>query len=170
MKKQLHLPGEIILQFLQDNEEGIRQILTWFLNTIMEYEAQLQAGAMHYDGTLELLKSQLREFPFQYLFVDASYYKVRDEMAEIREDGYREILGLKLAESEGEDFWLELFEELKNRGLGGVELVVSDGHKGIRSAVEKDEENSLWWDIGHFYSNFLTQPVYLATSAISRRR
>ena len=82
MKKQLHLPGEIILQFLQDNEEGIRQILTWFLNTIMEYEAQLQAGARtpsrkaHRNGyrkrtlktrygTLELLKPQLREFPFQ---------------------------------------------------------------------------------------------------------
>jgi len=86
MKKHLHLPGEIILQFLQDNEEGIRQILTWFLNIIMEYEAQLQAGATHYErttsrkahrngyrkrtlktrcGALELLKPQLREFPFQ---------------------------------------------------------------------------------------------------------
>jgi len=47
MKKYLSFPGEIILQFLQDNEEGMRQILTWFLNTIMEYEAQLQAGATH---------------------------------------------------------------------------------------------------------------------------
>ncbi|MCD6463514.1 MAG: transposase, partial [Thermotogae bacterium] len=75
------------------------------------------------------------------LFVDASYYKVRDEVAGryktkalltvagIREDGHRKILGLKLAESEGEDFWLELFEELKNRGLASVKLVVSDGHK-----------------------------------------
>jgi len=86
MEKYLTLPGEIILQFLQDNEEGIRQILTWFLNPIMEYEAQLQAGATHYErttsrkayrngyrkrtlearyGALELLKPQLREFPFQ---------------------------------------------------------------------------------------------------------
>jgi len=51
MKKHLHLPGEIILQFLQDNEEGMRQILTWFLNIIMEYEAQLQAGATHCERT-----------------------------------------------------------------------------------------------------------------------
>jgi len=36
---------------------------------------------------------------------------------------------LKLAESEGEDFWLELLEALKNRGLRGVKLVVSDGGK-----------------------------------------
>jgi len=51
MKKYLSFPEEIILQFLQDNEEGIRQILTWFLNAIMEYEAQLQAGATHYKRT-----------------------------------------------------------------------------------------------------------------------
>ncbi|MCD6449517.1 MAG: transposase [Thermotogaceae bacterium] len=51
MKKELNIPGEIMLQFLQDNEEGIRQILSWFLNSIMEYEAQIQAGAMHYERT-----------------------------------------------------------------------------------------------------------------------
>jgi len=60
MKKHLHLPGEIILQFLQDNEEGIRQILTWFLNIIMEYEAQLQAGATHYERTTSRKSTQKR--------------------------------------------------------------------------------------------------------------
>jgi len=38
---------------------------------------------------------------------------------------------LKLAENEGEDFWIELFEEIKRRGLRKVKLVISDGHKGI---------------------------------------
>ena len=38
-----------------------------------------------------------------YLFVDASYYKVRNEKTGIRNDGYREILKLKLAENEEED-------------------------------------------------------------------
>ena len=51
MKKYLSFPGEIIPQFLQDNEEGMRQILTWFPNAIMEYEAQFQAGATHYERT-----------------------------------------------------------------------------------------------------------------------
>jgi len=51
MKKYLSFPGEIIPQFLQDNEEGMRRILTWFLSAIMEYEAQLQAGATHYERT-----------------------------------------------------------------------------------------------------------------------
>ena len=65
-------------------------------------------------------------------------------VAGIREDGYREILGLKLAENEGEDFWLELSEALKNHGLRRVKLVVSDGHKGIRAAVEKAFLGASW--------------------------
>jgi len=88
--------------------------------------------------------------------VDRIHFKVRDKKAgrykaEIllvvaggRKDGYRWILGLKLAESEGEGFWLELFEELKERGLRGVELVIPDGHKGIRSAAEKAFVEASW--------------------------
>jgi len=85
MKEFINLPENIIHQFLQDNEDGMKQILTWFLNTIMEYEAKIQAGASYYErissrkthrngyrkrslktkyGTLELFKPQLREFPF----------------------------------------------------------------------------------------------------------
>jgi len=59
------------------------------------------------------------------LFIDASYFRVGDGKARrhrtkallivtgSRKDGYRDILGLRLADSEG--FWLELFEELKER-------------------------------------------------------
>jgi len=32
---------DIILQFLTENEEGMRSLLTWFLNTVMEYEARI---------------------------------------------------------------------------------------------------------------------------------
>ena len=49
MKNLFNLPDNIIQQFLQDNEEGIRQILTWFLNSIMEYEAKIQSGASYYE-------------------------------------------------------------------------------------------------------------------------
>ena len=59
------------------------------------------------------------------MFIDASYFRVGDGKARrhrtkallivtgSRKDGYRDILGLRLADSEG--FWLELFEELKKR-------------------------------------------------------
>jgi putative transposase len=42
----------------------------------------------------------------------------------VREDGYREILGAKIADVEGEGFWSVFFEELKDRGFQGVKLQV----------------------------------------------
>ncbi|MDD4651572.1 MAG: transposase [Methanothrix sp.] len=55
----------------------------------------------------------------------------------VRDDGYREILGASVADDEGEGFWSGLFDELKDRGMKGVKQVVSDGHKGIQSAVSR---------------------------------
>jgi putative transposase len=89
-----------------------------------------------------------------YLFVDASYFKVRTDgryvnkallaVIGIREDGYREILGAVVADSEDESFWEGFFEGLKARGLKGVKLVISDGHKGIQAAVEKAFLGASW--------------------------
>ena len=89
-------------------------------------------------------------------FVNAGYYKVRDEIAGryktqtllivvgARKTDNREILGMKLAKSEREGFWLEEFEGLKKQGLRGVKLVISDGHKGIGVAVKKAFLGSSW--------------------------
>lgn len=94
------------------------------------------------------------EQEIKYLFVDATYLKVREGLryinkavfivAGVREDGYREILGVKLADSEESIFWEELFSDMKERGLRGVELVISDGHKGIHKAVERSFLGASW--------------------------
>jgi putative transposase len=57
-------------------------------------------------------------------------------VAGIREDGYREILGARITDCENEEFWSGLFEDLKERGLTRVQLVISDGHTGIQKAAE----------------------------------
>lgn len=85
------------------------------------------------------------EQPVAYLFVDASYYKVREGVryvtkavlvvAGVREDGYREILGARITDGGNEGFWSGLFEDLKERGGTGVQLVISDGHMGIQEAA-----------------------------------
>ena len=62
----------------------------------------------------------------------------------IREDGVREILGASIAESEDSGYWLTLFRSLKDRGLEGVELVISDAHKGIQKAVESSFVGASW--------------------------
>src|SRR5512137_645404 len=88
----------------------------------------------------EFLKKPI-ERPIPYLFVDASYFKVRDGgkyvtkafliITGIRDDGHREILGAKIADNESEGFWTAFFDELKDRGLNGVEpyswISTSDG-------------------------------------------
>jgi putative transposase len=101
----------------------------------------------------EFLKRPI-EHPIEYLFVDASYFKVRTEsryvtkafliVTGIRDDGYREILGARIADGEDELFWSGLFQDLKDRGLSGVKLVISDGHKGIQKAVEKSFLGASW--------------------------
>ena len=101
----------------------------------------------------EFLKRPI-EHPIPYLFVDASYFKVRTDsryvtkafliVTGIRDDGYREILGARIADGEDELFWSGFFQDLMDRGLSGVKLVISDGHKGIQKAVEKSFLGASW--------------------------
>ena len=51
---------------------------------------------------------------------------------------------LKNAEREDEGLWHEYFEELKERGLRDVRMVISDGHQGIKSAVENCFTGASW--------------------------
>ncbi len=236
-----------VLNYLVDDKEGMKQVVTWFLNSVMNHEAEQQTGASRYErtrsrvayrngvrrrslrsryGDLTLDKPVLREVPFQtrvferysriekslesvilesylqgvstrkiqdvishlgiekispsyvssltkelddkvqaflsrpvdpyipYLFVDASYFKVREGVrylnkallliAGIRSDGIREILGARIADCENELTWEDLFSELRDRGLEKTDLVISDGHRGIQSAVERSFPGSSW--------------------------
>jgi len=106
------------------------------------------------DEDVEKFLKRPIEKPTPFLFIDASYFKIRTDgryinkalliATAIREDSYREILSAAVADSEDESCWEDLFEDLKTRGLNGVELVISDGHKGIQKAVEKNFVGASW--------------------------
>ncbi|GAB2855090.1 hypothetical protein GCM10027026_00900 [Myroides odoratimimus subsp. xuanwuensis] len=51
--------------------------------------------------------------------------------------GEREILGLDVGDSEDEIFWRGFLNSLKQRGLGGVQLVISDQHAGLVKALSR---------------------------------
>jgi putative transposase len=82
---------------------------------------------------------------FPFLLVDALVLKVRERgqvramsaliATGVNAQGYREILGLQLGDSESEASWTAFFTWLKRRGLQGVDLVVSDDHGGLVKAV-----------------------------------
>jgi transposase-like protein len=91
---------------------------------------------------------------YPFLIVDALAVKVR-EGGRVRScsaliatgvdvEGYREILGLQLGDSESEHGWTEFFRWLKGRGLQGIDLVVSDGHSGLTSAVRVQFQGASW--------------------------
>jgi putative transposase len=62
----------------------------------------------------------------------------------VRGDGYREILGARIADDEDELFWSGLFQDCRDRGLSGVKFLISDGHKGIQKAAEKSFLGASW--------------------------
>jgi putative transposase len=111
------------------------------------------AGSL--DSELEAWrKRRLEAKAYPYLFVDARYEKVRvDErvvsqgvllVSAVREDGMREILAVEISDTESEATYQELFRSLKSRGLSGVELVVSDDHKGLKVAIARHFQGASW--------------------------
>jgi putative transposase len=62
----------------------------------------------------------------------------------VNEQGYREILGLQLGDSESERSWMAFFTWLKGRSLTGVDLVVSDHHGGLVTAVGVQFQGATW--------------------------
>jgi len=55
----------------------------------------------------------------------------------VRNDGFREIVAVEVADTESEATYQDLFRSLKARGLSGVELVVSDDHEGLKAAIAR---------------------------------
>jgi transposase-like protein len=116
--------------------------------------SDVSRAAKKLDNQVNKFLNRPIDVPIPYLFVDASYFKVRTDgiyvnkallvVTGIREDGYREVLSATVAEGEGDHCWESCFEDLKARGLKGVKLVVSDGHKGIQAAVQKVFIGASW--------------------------
>jgi putative transposase len=96
----------------------------------------------------------LTETTHPYLSVDARYEHVRQGgqivsqgvliVAGVRADGHREILAVTIADTESEATYQELFRDLKERGLSGVQLVTSDAHKGLKAAIDRHFQGTSW--------------------------
>jgi len=62
----------------------------------------------------------------------------------VRESGEKCVLGVAVGASETEAFWLEFCRSLVARGLRGVQLVISDAHEGLRSALARCFAGASW--------------------------
>ena len=102
-----------------------------------------------------------------YVMTDVLYLKVREDhrvlskschiAIGITEDGEREVIGFMIQNEESEDTWSIFFEYLKERGLQGTELIISDAHKGLVTAIRKSFTNASWQRCQiHFLRNIFT--------------
>jgi len=91
---------------------------------------------------------------FPYVFLDATYVKARVDHQVVSRavviatgvtfEGGREVLGVDVGDSEDEVFWTAFLTSLKDRGLSGVELVISDAHRGLQAAIRRTMQGSAW--------------------------
>ena len=103
--------------------------------------------AKRLDGAVEALRSAPIEGPHPYLYLDATFLdarwarKVENVSAlvayAVDPDGHRRLLAITLGPEESEDSWSELLEQLLERGLSGVELVIADEHAGLAAALRR---------------------------------
>ncbi len=92
--------------------------------------------------------------PFTFVAADALTMKVREGgrvinavvlvATGVNADGRREVLGLRVATSETGAAWNSFFADLVARGLGGVRLVTSDAHAGLKAAVKAILPGAVW--------------------------
>ena len=110
----------------------------------------------------------LAETAYPYVFLDATYCKARVNHRVVSQavvvavgvtaDGHREVLGMDVGDSEDGAFWTAFLRSLKARGLGGVQLVISDAHEGLKSAIAAILIGVSWQRCRvHFLRNVLAQ-------------
>jgi putative transposase len=106
------------------------------------------------DEQLEAFAKRRLEEEYPYLILDARYERIRTHgtiqshavliAIGINKDGRRCILGVELASRESRNSWTEFLVGLRERGLHGVEFVVSDDHAGLKAAIREVLTESAW--------------------------
>jgi transposase-like protein len=99
------------------------------------------------DEKVAVFRSRPLEGDYPYLWLDAKIVKVRDRghvypkalviAYGVHESGRREVIGLDIGEIETETFWIAFLRSLRERGLAGVRLAVSDDHTGLKNAIAR---------------------------------
>jgi transposase-like protein len=99
------------------------------------------------DEQVAAFRERPLEVAYPYLWLDAKVEKVRaggrvEHRAlvvayGVDASGQREVIGLDVGPAETEAFWREFLRSLVRRGLAGVQLVVSDAHEGLKTAIAR---------------------------------
>ena len=127
--------------------------------TVSRYAQKLEAD-------LEPWRERALERSFPYVILDARYEKARVDhrivdvavlvAVGVDEAGYRQVLGVETALGETKASWGSFLGGLVERGLAGVELIVSDAHPGLGDARRRHFPGVPWQRCQrHFLENAL---------------
>ena len=131
-------------------EMYVQGVSTRKVKAITEELCGVEVSAMQVSRAAAQLDEVLQEWrersldEITYLYLDARYEKVR-EAGQVRDAavlvasgitpaGERQVLGVSVALSEHETHWKAFLKGLKDRGMRGVQLVISDDHVGLGAA------------------------------------
>lgn len=117
--------------------------------------SQVSEMARDLDEQVEAFRTRpLDAGPYTFVAADALVLKVREGgrvvnvhallATGVNADGHREILGLQVTTGEDGAGWLGFFRDLTARGLTGVQLVTSDAHNGLVSAIGATLPGAAW--------------------------
>ena len=91
---------------------------------------------------------------YTHLYLDATYLKgrVKNKTSSralliacgVSADGEREVLGVQVEDSESTESWQSFFVSLIQRGLQGVQLIISDAHLGLKAAIQRTFLGASW--------------------------
>jgi transposase-like protein len=141
-------------------EMYVKGISTRRVTGVLEKMCGLEISSTQVSRVATLLDDQLQSWrqrtleAYPYLVLDAHYEKVRKNGSirscavftaiGVNPDGKREILGVSVSLTEAEVHWRAFLKSLLDRGLHGVQLIVSDAHDGLKAALRALFNGVLW--------------------------
>ncbi|GAA3113078.1 hypothetical protein GCM10020001_035110 [Nonomuraea salmonea] len=118
-------------------------------------KSQVSQMAKALDEQVEAFRTRaLDAGPYTFVWLDALTQKVREGgrtvnvhalvATGVNANGQREVLGLEVTSAEDGAGWLAFLRSLVARGLSGVQLVVSDAHRGLVEAIGAALPGAAW--------------------------
>lgn len=129
-------------------------------------KSQVSRLCQELDAEVERFRTRRLTGSYPYVWLDATFVKVREGgrvvsqavviAIGVRASGEREVLGFDVGPSEDGAFWTAFLRGLVARGLGDVQLVISDAHQGLTGAIAAVLGGASWQRCRvHFVRNAL---------------
>lgn len=170
-EKYSRMDQSLVLMMIESVVSGVS---TRKVTKLVEAIAGKQVSKSFVSSMLKKLDPEIKQWSerplttntYKYLFVDAMYIKVRENHKIVSKAVYiaqainhldkRELVGFSVSEKESHIAWQEFFADLRSRGFSNPNLIISDAHKGLKSAISEEFLDVPWQRCTvHFLRNMI---------------